>query len=201
MCCHKHIEDSKAMGRKFTAAIGWWRVWTVFLLATSMVQHAFPADEKVPREYQLKAAFLFNFTKFVEWPTQSFAIVESPVVIGVLGKNPFGNELENAVKARTINGRPLLVKFLTTIESAREVQLLFVAQDYDQQKELFIALKHTNVLTVGESESFAKQGGIITLTLEGDKLRFEINMDSADEAKLKISAQLQKLATAVRRQP
>jgi len=158
------------------------------------------AADLPPKEYQIKAAFLYNFTKFVDWPDSSFADASSPIIIGVLGANPFDGELAKVVEGRKVNGRPLVVKQLGDIQEATGVHVLFMGRTEDQKvAERLATLKGKPILTVGESESFAKGGGMIKFLLEGDKVRFEINVDSADEAGLKISAQLQKLARTVRR--
>ena len=154
------------------------------------------------KEQQVKAAFIYNFLKFVEWPASRFQDTNSPFVIGVLGKCPISAQLEDTVKGRKINGREIIVKTVDTLEAAKATYLLFVAASEDSRLDTWMPdLVSTNVLTVGESDQFGKGGGIIKFVLEGDKLRFEINMDAADRARLKISAQLQKLAKAIRRKP
>jgi hypothetical protein len=157
------------------------------------------ADSTVAKEYKVKAAFIYNFAKFVEWPAQKLADDGAPIVIGVLGPNPFGDELENALKGRQINGRPVVVRQFDNVEAAKAAHLLFVS--LNDESKLRKALKEYGVLTVGQSESFARNGGIITFTFEDDKLRFEINIGAAEQAGLKISAQLQKLAKNVRKGP
>jgi hypothetical protein len=158
------------------------------------------ADPSVAKEYQLKAAFLYNFTKFVEWPSQRFADETSPIVIGVLGRNPFGDELEKIVQGRKINGRTVAVRLLNSAAEARAVHVLFVSAGAEPQlADAMDALRTAGVLTVGESDKFMALGGVITFALETGKVRFEINQDAGENAGLKISAQLLKLATAVHR--
>jgi YfiR/HmsC-like len=157
------------------------------------------ADSSVPKEYKIKAAFIYNFAKFVEWPAQKLAEDRAPIVIGVLGPNPFGDELENALKGRQINGRPVVVRQFDNPEAAKTAHLLFVS--LNDESKLRRALKEYGVLTVGQSDAFARNGGIITFTFEDDKLRFEINIGAAEQAGLKISSQLQKLARNVRKGP
>jgi hypothetical protein len=185
----------------------WWhgvfrRTWALFLGA--LLWHNQPvaaAEPAVPKEYQIKAAFLYNFTKFVEWPAEKFQDATSPVVIGVFGKNPFGSELELAVKGRKVNGRDIVVKQIETPAEAKTVHVLFAGADESPRyAQLEDALKEGSVLGVGESEAFVRSGGTILFVLEGDKVRFEININSAERAGLKISAQLQKLAKAIRKQ-
>jgi hypothetical protein len=154
------------------------------------------ADAEVSKEYQIKAAILYNFLKFVEWPRESFAEAASPIVIGVLGENPFGGELEKLVLGRKVNGRDIVVKRISSVAEASSVQLLFVTVFDDSARSI---LRTSGVLTVGESAQFAAGGGIINFTLVEDKVRFEINLAGGEQAGLKISSQLLKLATVVRR--
>lgn len=156
--------------------------------------------EPASKEQQLKAALLFNFTKFVEWSPASFPAPDSPIVIGVLGSNPFADEMENAVRNRNVNGRKISVKRLQGVAGAKGVHLLFVSAGEDARLgELGGALRGANVLTVGESDAFTKSGGIITFVIVGGKVRFDINSTAAERASVKISAQLQKLARSVRK--
>ena len=160
------------------------------------------ADGAVSKEYQIKAAFLYNFTKFVEWPAASFRGADDSIVVGVYCTEPFAAELEKIVSGRKVNGRALVVKQLETPKDARALHLLFICADHDV---LFGAIQSeiqsSPVLTVGESEPVSRHGGVIVFVREDDKVRFEINMGAAERAGLKVSAQLQKLATIVRQAP
>lgn len=154
----------------------------------------------VSKEYQIKAAFLYNFTRFIEWPPRRFADAASPVVIGVLGSNPFGDELEKIVKGRNAHGRPIVVRTIATLDEINSVHLLFVPV-YNEKWLMTLnrgLLRSSAVLTVGESPQFIERGGIISFTVNEDKVRFEIDPTTAHEADLKISSQLLKLATTVR---
>ena len=152
------------------------------------------------RECEIKAAFLYNFTKFVDWPARTFANDDAPIVIGVFGDSPCAQALERLVKDRKVNGRTIVVRRIASAEEAKVTQLLFVGSAQEAQfAGLERALHSLPVLTVGESPGFASQGGSIDFVPQGDKIRFEINIDVAEHAGLKISAQLQKLATVVRR--
>jgi len=157
------------------------------------------AESSVSKEYQVKAAFLYNFAKFVEWPSAVIPTGTSPIVIGVFGKNPFGEELEKLVRNKTINEHPVQVRQGQTPEELRSCHLVFVsAAEGKRLPELFAALKGSNVLTVGESGKFGELGGIINFVLEREKLQFEIDGDSASRAGLRISSHLLKLAKTVR---
>jgi hypothetical protein len=154
------------------------------------------------RECEIKAAFLYNFTKFIDWPAQTFANADTPIVMGVLGDSPCVQALERLVQDRKVNGRTLVVRRITSAEQAKVTQLLFVGSAQEGQfAGLEPALHSLPVLTVGESPAFATLGGAIDLLPQGDKIRFEINIDAAEHAGLKISAQLQKLAAVVHRSP
>lgn len=151
---------------------------------------------EIPREYQIKAAFLYNFTKFVDWPDACFASDAAPIVIGVLGDNPFGEELEAAVRARRVHGRPLIIRFVRSVEDIAGMHLVFVPRGEEARFEAACPSPIDGLLTVGESAPFAARGGMITFQTADDKVRFEINVGAAERAGLKISAQLLKLAVA-----
>ena len=166
----------------------------IFIACAAVVQGA-----DVSREYQIKAAFLYNFAKFVEWPAARFENEDAPIVIGVLGDNPFGAELEKIVQDRKVNGRPVSIVMLNSPAEVKTVHLLFVSAGHERRFAGSEALKCPGVLTVGESQNFAAAGGTITFTMPDDKVKFEINMGSANCAELRISAQLLKLAAVVRK--
>jgi hypothetical protein len=176
----------------------WLLLMTLLCLAGSHT--ALGADAPSAKEYRVKAAFIYNFMKFVEWPPKRFEHTNSPLIIAVAGKSPMFDTLAEAVKGRKINGRDLVLKQVTTPEAARSAHALFVdAAQGEQWNESLRGLSGSSVLTVGESEAFGKHGGMINFLLEGDKVRFEIDLDSADRDGLQISAQLLKLARTVRR--
>jgi hypothetical protein len=179
----------------------WRRAFPLLALLVALVSpHSFGA-EPISKEYQLKAAFLYNFTKFVmEWPTNRFAAKDTPITIGILGNNPFGEELARAVQDRNVNGRSFLVKTLPDASAATEVDVLFVPRGQESLlQNQFLAIQTAGVLTVGESEAFASLGGLINFTTETDKIRFEINLDAAEQHGFKFSSQLLKVAKIIRR--
>lgn len=175
----------------------WWCAgWLLASLATGL------AEDLVAKEYQIKAAYLYNFAKFVEWPENSFTNGQAPLVIGVLGENPFGGELEKIAKDHQLNGRPIVIRRVTTVAAAAGVHLLFFSGREDPRvAEELAELKGAGVLTVGESAAFAAAGGVINLVREDNKVRFEINSLAAAGQHLKLSAQLLKLARPVHRPP
>lgn len=176
-------------------------LWLVFLgLLLFGGRTVCDAAPEVSKEYQVKAAFLYNFTKFVEWPASRFSDATSPIVIAVLGRNPFGEELNAIVRERKVNGRGLVVKIIDSADEAAAAHLLFVGADAeDRLAGKMDALQKAGVLTVGESPRFIASGGVINFTLEADKVRFQINPQAGEQTGLKISAQLLKLAMIVRK--
>jgi hypothetical protein len=154
------------------------------------------AQESQPTEYQIKAAFLFNFAKFVEWPPAAFAEATSPMVIGVLGENPFGDDLEQTIRGKTINNRPLVIKEFRSPAEATNCHVLFISTSEKQRlPEILKSLHGASVLTVGETDRFTETGGMINFVAEGNKIRFQINEVAAKSAGLKISSKLLSLAS------
>jgi len=158
--------------------------------------------QDAPTEYQVKAAFLFNFAKFVDWPESSFATPQSPFSLCVLGVDPFGRALDDALAGKAIANRPVLVSRLKEPASARQCQIAFISSSEKVRwPAIFGALRGANVLLVGEADGFAASGGTIQFTLEENRVRFSINTDAAERAHLQISSKLLALAKIVRDAP
>lgn len=156
------------------------------------------AQTFVPREYQLKAVFLFNFAQFVEWPPTAFPEAGAPIYIGVLGDDPFGPILEQVVRGETIHHRRLVIKRSRQLEDLKACHLLFISRSEEGQlAQILAGVAGASILTVGETEQFAHRGGVINFTLQENKIRFEINLHAAERAGLKISSKLLQLATVV----
>jgi hypothetical protein len=151
-----------------------------------------------PTEYQVKAIFLFNFSQFVDWPAAAFADERSPLVIGVLGSDPFGTTLDEIVRGETVNGRPLAVRRFESVEQIDACHILFIGRSQGKQLDAVLAaLKERNVLTVGDFEGFAQRGGIIRFVTVGNKIRLRVNLAAAQDAKLTISSKLLRPAQIV----
>jgi hypothetical protein len=154
------------------------------------------AQASPPSEYQIKAAFLYNFAKFVEWPPQAFAGPRSPIIVGVLGKNVFGNDLERTIRDKTVNNHPFQFKEFHSVEEATNCQILFIsASEKDRLPGILNDLRGTSVLTVSETAQFTEAGGMINFVLEDNRVHFQINDAAAKKAGLKISSKLLSLAT------
>lgn len=150
------------------------------------------------KEYQIKAAFLYNFTQFIEWPTNAFPEAGSPLKIGILGNDPFGKTLDDLIRDEKVNGHPLTVSRHRRVEEVKGCHILFVSQsEASRIDDILQALKDRPILTVGESENFARSGGMIRFITEKNKTRLRINATAAKDANLIISAKLLRLAEIV----
>jgi hypothetical protein len=149
-----------------------------------------------PTEYQIKAAFIYNFARFVEWPSAAFADTNSPMVIGVLGKNVFEDNLERIISGKAIKGHPLQFKAFNSAEEAAHCQVLFIStSEKNRMPKILARLQGTSILTVSENtDTFISDGGMINLVIVEDKVRFQINNDAAKKAGLIISSKLLSLA-------
>ena len=169
----------------------------IALAVTLVLQNQAAAKEA--GEYEVKAAFLYNFAKFIEWPSNVSPGPNAPMVIGILGKDPFGGEIDRAVAGKTVNGRRLLIKRFSTLESYEYCHILFVsASERSNLPRILAAVANSSVLTVSETERFAQIGGIINFTTIESRIRFEINQAAAERAGLKISSKLLSLGRAIR---
>lgn len=168
------------------------------LLALAAAPGRAQAPPPAPTEYQVKAVFLFNFSQFVDWPAASFADGRSPLVIGVLGRDPFGTTLDEIVRGETVNGRPLAVRRYESVDQLDACHILFIDRSQVEQLDaVFAALKGRNILTVGDFEGFARRGGIIRFATVGNKIRLRVNLAAAEQARLTISSKLLRPAQIV----
>ena len=174
---------------------------TCLLSAMALGGHAEALDSSDSSEYLIKAGFIYNFAKLVEWPTASFAQPDSPIVIGILGEDPFGATLDRIVADKKINGRGFAVKrvkWSRDFKDLRDCNILFVSSSEKEHIESVIdAMKGLPILTIGDAPGFAKRGGIINFMLEDNKVRFEVNVEAAKHADLTISSRLLTLAKIV----
>jgi len=178
-----------------------WRchfLWVVLLVASGTGCPA--AAETVPfREAEVKAAFLFNFAQFIEWPPQSFSNAAAPFVIGVLGDEAFGHILNQIVQGETIRGRPIILKSHKRADELAGCHILFISRaEQARLAQILTTAGNSGVLTIGETEQFTRLGGIINfITTHDNKVRFEIHLANATRAGLKIDAKLLKVAQVV----
>lgn len=169
-----------------------WSVGTQFLCALCTVST--PAQQ--PSEHQVKAAFLFNFANFVQWPPDALTDTTT-LTIGILGDDPFGNAFK-PFERRKIKGHPLRIVHSTRLQELPTCHVLFISNSEEKHLEkIFQHLRDRPVLTVSESAKFARSGGMINFVLQDKKVRFEINLQQTREAKLKLSSKLLKLAIVI----
>ena len=170
------------------------RVFLLFGLAAAFpLAPGLRAQSGLQREYEIKAAYLYNFIKYVDWPSYG-----DTITIGVLGGNPFGTALA-PLNGKTVKGRRLVIRDLDSLRDAQKCQIIFVSSsEKSRLQEIFENLKSARVLTVGETQGFANGGGMINFVEENNKVRFEINADAARRTGLNISSELLKLAKLVK---
>jgi uncharacterized protein DUF4154 len=153
-------------------------------------------------EYQSKAAFLYNFVKFVEWPPDTFPSEKSPITLCVFRYDPFGSALDEVIAGQALNNRRLLVQRINTLPDLKACQLIFVSDREDKHlPEILNSLEGASALVVGESENFAEHHGGIQFFLEKSQLRFAINVDAIQRARLKVSSKLLAIARIVHDEP
>ncbi len=150
-------------------------------------------------EYQVKAFFLYNFTRYVEWPAGKFRSASDPIVICVLGQDPFGGALVQAANGKVVEGRSVQVHPIAEVGPKCDCHILFVgASERKRFRPAYAAIKGSGILTVGEAQGFTSEGGIISFKLEDGKVRFEINIEAAQQEHLHISSKLLSLAQGYR---
>jgi hypothetical protein len=148
--------------------------------------------------YEVKTAFLFNFAKFIDWPTSSFASPQAPFTICVLGQDPFGNNLDDTMRGKMIGDRAVAVRRLRDKAEGRRCQIVFVSSSESTHLvEIVGSLQGAPVLLVGETNGFATLGGTIEFTLQDKRVRLAINTDAVDRSGLKFSSKLLALAKIV----
>jgi hypothetical protein len=155
-------------------------------------------DSPALTEYQVKALFLLNFAKYVDWPVEAFAQETTPITIGIIGENKFGDDLKNAVAGKNIGGRTITIRQIEREEDWGKCNILFIsASEKVHLAQILATVKTMPVLTVGESDQFVQQGGIINFLKKDGKVRLEIGLDAARQAKLQISSKLLGVADLV----
>jgi hypothetical protein len=156
------------------------------------------AQSDQAEEYDVKAAFLFNFTKFVEWPEGSFNDSSSPIVIGIIGDDPFGDSLLHIVAGQTVQGRWIVIRKERFGDDLRRCQVLFIStSERPHSTQILAGLQDASVLTVSDIDGFAEAGGAMQFVTEENRVRFIVNLDAARQSKLRVSAKLLALARVI----
>lgn len=188
------------------------KVYSLIILALVLFVTSLAAETQTGsdsnREYQIKAAFLYNFIKFVDWPEEA-SDANKPIIIGIIGNDPFGDAFE-PVKDKPVKDRKVIIKWFEglsqtdksgkhpQVEAIRECDLLFIcSSEKGKLKETLDLLKDRSVLTVADMQGFLEAGGIVNFVIKENKIGFEINLVAAEQAKLKVRSQLLQLAKRV----
>ncbi len=180
---------------------GPWRPVAIFLLVlTFLSATCLLAQQPKPSEYQVKATYLYNFGRFVKWPETVPAGKGDSFSVCVLGLDPFGPILDSTLAGEALGGKPVVLRRITKPQEAGDCRILFISSTEEKHlKEILTALDESGVLTVSDMPGFTRRGGMIQFVLEGDRVRFEINLASAENARLVLSSELLKVAAAVKR--
>ena len=175
-------------------------IWAVHLSLGTGISTA-GAEEQMPADFQVKAAFLINFPKYVDWPANAFAETNSPIVVAVFGDENVANEVQNMIgSGRTIGGHPLMLKRIAKEEEInRDCHILFIAASERQRiPSILEKIRGDKILTVSESDDFLDRDGIVNLARQGRKIRLQVNLIAASNAQLKISSRLLVAADVVK---
>jgi hypothetical protein len=152
---------------------------------------------EMSREYQIKAAFLYNFVQFTEWPTNAFENTNRPIVIGVLGTDPFGRILDDLVRGEIVRGRKLVVERYQRVEDVKSCHILFISRSEEPRLDRILdRLKGKPVLTVSDIEGAAYRGVMIRFLTES-RIRLRVNLDAVQDANLTLSSKLLRVAEVV----
>ena len=174
-------------------------------LSSALGANAQSVDSSASAEYLIKAGFIYNFAQLVQWPPAAFPQADSPIVIGILGTDPFGPVIDRVFQDKKLDGRSLVIKRLKwskELKDLKDCDILFVSSSEKEHLDDVIRMvKWLPVLTIGDTPGFATRGVIINLTLEGNRVRFEVNIEAAKQANLNISSRLLALARIVPQSP
>jgi len=171
-----------------------------FLAVFAVLSSAAVDGQSRPRDYDVKAVYLFNFGRFATWPETVTAAEGPSINVCVIGRDPFGMSLDSTLAGEKINGKAMIVRRITVAKDAAGCRILFVsASEEPQVAQILGALGRSGVLTVSDLPGFAAQGGMIEFVLHENRVRFEVNLTAAEQANLKLSSELLKVATTVRR--
>lgn len=201
MLWHRQIVRWK--GRRGLADLRTVQLAALLVACLGLLASTTRAQQGKPSEYKVKAIYLYNFGKFVQWPEARETPDQSaPFLICVLGKDPFGSLLESTIKGEDVNGMHLAAKRVTNAADTTACRILFISSsEEDRVVKILEELQSKPILTVSDIANFCERGGMIQFELKEEKVRFAVNMTAAEKAGLTLSSQLVKVATSVRRKP
>lgn len=185
------------MAARWFAAPGWHLpAWGLALLV-GLAGVGF-GQARQATESEVKAAYLYNFTKFIEWPAQAFGAKDAPAVLGVVGENPFGDTLSATLRNERVKDRPVEIRYLQPGDDLSRCHVVFISRaEANRTRELLASIKGRPVLTVSDQEDFVERGGMIALVRVGENIRFDIGLPALEEARLKASSKLLSVARSV----
>jgi hypothetical protein len=177
------------------------RIALCVLLLVSVREVIFAEQQRKPTEYEVKAAYLYNFGKFVRWPTSAVATSSGePFLICILGQDPFGATLDSTVNGESIDGKRLAVRHIASASEALKCRVLFISTSEERHLEGVLSeLSEHPVLTVSDIPGFVNRGGDIGFVNQGEKIRFQVNLGASAKAGLVLSSDLLKVAVSVKR--
>ena len=177
----------------------WFSAFAFTFAALSTLPFLRAAESTLGTEYQIKAGYLFNFAKYIEWPATSLPAADSPLVIGVMDGAEALSHIQQQLQGKTVNHRPLQVKSVATASASNGCHILFVSRSAGKTaSEVRDAVGSAAVLIVGETDQFAERGGMIGFVREEGAFRLNLNLDAATQAGLKVSARLSTVARVVK---
>jgi len=195
---HTRVPQSAARGLRRSSP------WLLYATAACMLAASSSAQGQRPKatEYEVKAAYLYNFGKFIEWPATAVQIGSDSFEICVLGQDPFGRALDAAVANETIAGKRVVVREIPVAEDVANCRVLFISSSEDKRlNQILASLGAASVLTVSDLPGFTQRGGMVQFVMEDSKVRFEVNSATAERAGLILSSELLKVSRNVRKGP
>jgi len=167
----------------------------IAVFAMGLVISAPPLQAAPPSEYSLKSVFLYSFCRFMEWPDSAFSSPNEPLIISVLGEDPFGSLLNEAVEGETYHGRPIRIEHYRTLHDVKRCQLLFISRsEASRIDQILAAVAGKGIVTVGETDGFIEKGGMISLTAEHKRVRLRVNLATLRAANVEVSSKMLRVA-------
>ena len=185
--------DSKYGNAKVIRFKFYMLILLLFTSVSTVAQMRYTAN---PSEYQVKASFLYNFARFIQWPDDRFSDENSPIRILIAGNDPFGIDIDKTVEGKRVNGRRIEIRRSQEINTLEFCHILFIKPDKKEEMvKILESVKNESILTVGETEGFLQAGGILNFIIRDNRVRFIINPEAASRSRIWVSAQLLKLAS------
>jgi hypothetical protein len=173
---------------------------TLILTLVTLPIPVLRAQQAKASEFQVKATYLYNFGRFVQWPANVTAAQGDSFPICVIGQDPFGSALDATLAGETIDGKSVVAKRVVKTLDAQDCRVLYISSSEDSRlREILAGINKAGVLTVSDIPQFSQRGGMIQFVVSGNKIRFEVNLTSAQDAGLTLSSDLLKVAAAVRK--